>query len=89
MAVMNAATPADRDRAAGLVPTLQSAGYAIGAALTGLAAAGFGLDGSSAATTLAAFPAVIACGLPPALLAGWIALRRRDWPVRQPHAHSR
>jgi len=81
MAVMNAARPEDRDRAAGLVPTVQSAGYAIGAALTGLAAAVFGLDGATPAGTVAAFAPVVACGLAPALLACAIALARRDWPV--------
>ena len=81
MAVMNAADPADRDRAAGLVPTVQSAGYAIGAALTGLAAAAFGLDGSTPSGTVSAFAPVVACGLAPALLACAIALARRDWPV--------
>jgi len=81
MAVMQAAPPGERDRAAGLVPTVQSAGYAIGAALTGLAATTAGLDGSSAEGTVRGFAIVVACGLAPAVLASWVALRRRDWPV--------
>jgi MFS family permease len=41
--VMEAAEPAERDRATALLPTVQSAGYAIGAAVAGLAANGGGL----------------------------------------------
>ncbi len=82
IAVMNAAEPEDRDRAAGLVPTVQSAGYAIGAALTGLAAALAGLDGHDALGLPPAFALVSACGLVPAALASWIALRRRTWPTQ-------
>jgi MFS family permease len=37
-AVMEAAQPGERDAASGLLPTLQSGGYAIGAALSGLVA---------------------------------------------------
>ena len=84
MAVMHAAPPGERDRAAGLVPTVQSAGYAIGAALTGLAATTAGLDGSSPAATVRGYALVVACGLAPAVLASWVALRRRDWPVAGP-----
>jgi len=80
VAVMQAAPAAERDRAAGLVPTVQSAGYAIGAALAGLAASVSGLDGSSAAATVQGFGVVVACGLVPAGLASWVSLRRRDWP---------
>ena len=89
IAVMNAAEPADRDRAAGLVPTVQSAGYAIGAALTGLAASLAGLDGTSPAALPPAFAVVTACGLVPAAIASWIALRRRTWPASEATAHSR
>jgi len=81
MAVMRAAPAGERDRAAGLVPTVQSAGYAIGAALAGLAASLAGLDGSSPAATARGFAAVVGCGLVPAMAACWVALRRRDWPV--------
>ncbi len=42
-AIMEAARPGERDRAAGLVPTVQSAGYALGAALAGLVANASGL----------------------------------------------
>ena len=42
-AIMEAARPGERDRAAGLVPTVQSAGYALGAALAGLVVNGAGL----------------------------------------------
>jgi MFS family permease len=81
MAVMQAAPSGERDRAAGLVPTVQSAGYAIGAALTGLAASAAGLDGSSPAATVNGYAVVVACGLGPAVLASWMALRRTDWKI--------
>ncbi|MGF7162379.1 MFS family permease [Rhodoligotrophos appendicifer] len=42
-AIMDAALPEERDQASGLVPTLQSVGYAIGAALAGLVANKSGL----------------------------------------------
>ena len=80
MAVVRAAEPAERDMAAGLVPTVQSAGYALGAALTGLAASQAGLDGASAQSTIAGFAWVVGCGLVPAGVASWVAVRRRDWP---------
>ncbi len=80
LSVMRAAAPDERDKAAGLVPTVQSAGYAVGAALTGLAASQAGLDGSSAQATINGFAWVVACGLVPACLASWVALRRRAWP---------
>lgn len=44
--VMEAAEPGDRDRATALVPTVQSAGYAIGAAVAGLVANSAGLPGA-------------------------------------------
>ena len=77
IAVVRAAAPAERDMAAGLVPTVQSAGYAVGAALTGLAASQAGLDGASAQSTITGFAWVVACGLVPAGLASWVALRWR------------
>ena len=80
MAVVRAAEPAERDMAAGLVPTVQSAGYAVGAALTGLAASQAGLDGATPAATIAGFAWVVGCGLVPAGVASWVALRRREWP---------
>lgn len=80
LAVIRGADPAERDMAAGLVPTMQSAGYAVGAALAGLAASQAGLDGSSPQATVTGFAWVLACGLIPAGLASWVALRRRDWP---------
>ena len=42
-AVMEAATPDERDRASGLLPTVLTGGYALGAALAGLVAAIMGL----------------------------------------------
>jgi predicted MFS family arabinose efflux permease len=48
-AIMEAARPGERDRAAGLVPTVQSAGYALGAALAGLVANASGLERDPAA----------------------------------------
>jgi hypothetical protein len=62
---------------------VQSAGYAIGAALTGLAASVAGLDGGSAEGTVRGFGMVVACGLVPAGLASAIALRHRAWPSAQ------
>ena len=49
-AIMETARPGERDRATALVPTLQSAGYAIGAAFAGLVAnnAGYVVDRPSA-----------------------------------------
>ena len=44
--VMETAEPDDRDRATALVPTVQSAGYAIGAAVAGLVANSAGLPGA-------------------------------------------
>ena len=44
--VMETAEPGDRDRATALVPTVQSAGYAIGAAVAGLVANSAGLPGA-------------------------------------------
>lgn len=80
LAVMRAAPAGERDRAAGLVPTVQSAGYAIGAALTGLAASAAGLGGGDPDTIVKGFAWVVACGLFPAGLASWLALRTRTWP---------
>jgi len=48
-AIMESARPGERDRAAGLVPTVQSAGYALGAALAGLVANAAGLASDPAA----------------------------------------
>lgn len=41
--IMEAARPAERDRASALLPTIQSAGYGIGAAVAGLIANGAGI----------------------------------------------
>lgn len=49
-AIMERARPDDRDRAAAMVPTVQSAGYAAGAALAGLVANLSGLKVDPAAT---------------------------------------
>ncbi len=80
LSVMRAAPEGERDRAAGLVPTVQSAGYAIGAALTGLAASGAGLAVAAPEAIIRGFAWVVACGLVPAGLASWLALRTRIWP---------
>ncbi|SON56104.1 putative multidrug-efflux transporter [Hartmannibacter diazotrophicus] len=50
--VMTVAAPGERDLASGLLPTVQSAGYALGAALAGLTAAVYGLGDSVAAVDL-------------------------------------
>lgn len=44
--IMEAARPGERDRASALLPTIQSAGYGIGAAIAGLVANSFGLAGA-------------------------------------------
>ena len=49
-AIMERAQPDDRDRAAAMVPTVQSAGYALGAALAGIVANFSGLEVTPAAT---------------------------------------
>lgn len=45
--LMEASTRAERDKTSGLIPTLQSAGFAIGAAFAGLAGNSLGLGGLS------------------------------------------
>ncbi|MDH4413803.1 MAG: MFS transporter [Rhizobium sp.] len=45
--LMEASTSAERDKTSGLIPTLQSAGFAIGAAFAGLAGNSLGLGGLS------------------------------------------
>lgn len=45
--LMEASVPADRDKTSGLIPTLQSAGFAIGAAFAGLAGNSLGLADAS------------------------------------------
>lgn len=51
-AVMEAARPGERDAASGLVPTLQSGGYAIGAAVSGLVANQAGMAGAGGAAEI-------------------------------------
>lgn len=70
-AIMEAARPGERDRAAGLVPTVQSAGYALGAALAGLVVNAAGLSSDPAA----AVPWLLATCAAFALL-GWLASLR-------------
>ncbi len=56
--LMEASTPTERDKTSGLIPTLQSAGFAIGAAFAGLAGNSLGLaETSTSATSRAAFSA--------------------------------
>ena len=50
--LMASSPAAERDKTSGLLPTLQSAGYAIGAALAGLTANSLGFAGSSDPDTL-------------------------------------
>ena len=67
--VMEAAGDGERDRASGLLPTVQSAGYAVGGALTGLVANLAGL--ARAATPDDAILAVmVVFGVAAALAAG-------------------
>ncbi|RCS22165.1 MFS transporter [Phyllobacterium salinisoli] len=80
--VMESARDGERDRASALLPTLQSAGYAIGAALAGLAAnvAGYPLatnpdDLRSATMTIFAVSTIIGIG---AMIAGYaLPLRKK------------
>ncbi|MGO4725855.1 MULTISPECIES: MFS transporter [unclassified Inquilinus] len=51
-AVMEAARPGERDAASGLLPTLQSGGYAIGAAVSGLVANEAGMAGAGGAAEI-------------------------------------
>lgn len=73
--MLMASSPAsERDKTSGLLPTLQSAGYAIGAALAGLTANSLGFAGSSDADRLhlvlsATFVAPILWTLPAIILA--------------------
>ncbi|MEZ0170527.1 MFS transporter [Microvirga sp. TS319] len=57
-AIMTSARPGEQDLASGLVPTTQSAGYAIGAATAGIIAQAAGFDGDLAPEILA--PAMVA-----------------------------
>lgn len=70
LTVMEAASDAERDRASGLIPTTQSAGNAIGAALAGVAAnsGGMAVAASTGAVKLAIVP-VYALGVATAALA--------------------
>ncbi len=82
--VMETAPPHERDRASALLPTLQSAGYAFGAAIAGLAANLAGLSGGASTETVrgaltAAFLAAAVIAL--ASLAASALLPSR--PVRQ------
>lgn len=52
--IMEAARPGERDRASALLPTIQSAGYGIGAALAGLIANGVGIGAATTPTALSA-----------------------------------
>lgn len=75
-AIMKAARPGEQDLASGLVPTTQSAGYAIGAAAAGLIAQASGFDGDLASGTLA--PAMIVVFTTGAVIAicAWLASLR-------------
>ena len=70
LTVMEAASDAERDRASGLIPTTQSAGNAIGAALAGVAAnsGGMAAAASAGAVKLAIVP-VYLLGVATAVLA--------------------
>ena len=50
--IVDAATAAEKDRASSLIPTTQQLGFAIGAALAGLIANGFGIDETTNNQTL-------------------------------------
>lgn len=77
--VMEAAPGVERDRASALLPTLQSAGYAIGAALAGLVANAAGLvDGADALTVRWSVGTVFAAASLVALLAVGAALAVPD-----------
>lgn len=82
-AVMEAARPGERDRASAMLPTVLSAGYAIGAALAGLVANAAGMR-EALETGLVADPArwafSVAAGL--GLLAVLASLRMVPWGPR-------
>jgi len=75
-AIMKGARPGEQDLASGLVPTTQSAGYAIGAAAAGLVAQAAGFDGNLASGTLA--PAMVVVFATGAVMAvgAWLASLR-------------
>jgi len=61
--IMEAARPGERDRASALLPTIQSAGYGIGAAIAGLVANSFGLAGTASGLDVkSAIVAVVIAG---------------------------
>ena len=77
--LMDAAPPAERDKTSTLLPTLQSAGYALGGALAGLAANAAGLAAAESADGLrgpliTAFVLAFLWSLPAALVS-WRAVR--------------
>lgn len=80
LAMMEAASDAERDRASALIPTTQSAGNAIGAALAGVAAnsAGLAAAASAGAVKLAVIPVYLlgAATAALALLAAWHMVRQ-------------
>ena len=89
--VMETAEPEDRDRATALVPTVQSAGYAIGAAVAGLAANGAGLPralhegGAVTAPISCAYAVSVVIATVAALVPVLAArLRRTDGPASGP-----
>ena len=77
-ALMETAPPAERDRTSALLPTLQSAGYAIGAALHGFAANTAGLASGSDAGLAKAMTVVLGLGvaMAQAAVAAGMAFRR-------------
>lgn len=83
--MMEASPPDDRDRTSALLPTLQTAGYAMGAALAGLIANRSGFSGTASPEVLRhavgnSFLFGLACLAPAILLAPWMVRSLRKTP---------
>ena len=80
--VIAAAPPAEKDRAASLLPITQQTGFALGAALTGLIANGLGANQQPGSAELQAIAFwMFAAFVPLAVLGNWLAWR---FVARQP-----
>jgi MFS family permease len=77
--VMENARPGERDRASGALPTLQSAGYAVGAALAGLVAnaAGYTVAHTAAVRSAAIVVYTVSAGIGLLAVAAGLMLQRK------------
>ena len=78
-AVMEDARPGERDRASSALPTLQSAGYAVGAALAGLVAnaAGYTVTDTNAVRSAAVTVFAVSAAIGLLAVAAGLVLRRK------------